>query len=313
MVGVALVNAIVFGVYGNIQKRSADPNSIKSHFWAGSVAGLIQSVITSPMELTKTRMQLQSHLPVASQFRGPLDCMRQIHRTEGIRGIFRGFGITAVRDVPGFASYFVLYELMIRTSPCPGALHTLTAGGMAGMLSWVLSCPIDVVKTRLQADSGATARYNGIKDCVVKSYQSEGLSFLTKGMTSTLIRAFIMNAVCFYVVAYTLKAVDDTKLDVKMTQLEPILVGAEGNFLPPVIKYRESSAADRRYELCKSLNYMGALSDALANNEIMELTNDLYDDLDNCKYYNLNELGDYRSIAGFDASEAQALRLLLSD
>lgn len=311
MAGVALVNAIVFGVYGNIQKRSADPNSIKTHFWAGSAAGLIQSVITSPMELAKTRMQLQSHLPVATQFRGPLDCVRHIHRTEGIRGIFRGFGITAVRDVPGFASYFVLYELMIRTSPCPGAFHTLVAGGMAGMLSWVLSCPIDVVKTRLQADSGATARYSGIRDCVLKSYQAEGWSFLTKGMTSTLIRAFIMNAVCFYVVAYTLKAFDDTKLDVSMPQLETITIPVEASFLPPVIKYRESPAA----ELCKTLNYMGALSDAVASNEIMELANDLYDDLDNCKYYNLNvnELRDYRSITGYDASGAQALRLLLSD
>lgn len=42
MGGVALVNAIIFGVYGNIQRRSSDPDSIKSHFLAGSAAGLAQ-------------------------------------------------------------------------------------------------------------------------------------------------------------------------------------------------------------------------------------------------------------------------------
>lgn len=36
MAGVSVINAIVFGVYGNIQRYSSNPNSYTSHFLAGS-------------------------------------------------------------------------------------------------------------------------------------------------------------------------------------------------------------------------------------------------------------------------------------
>lgn len=292
MAGVALINAVVFGVYGNIQKRSADPNSIKTHFWAGTTAGLVQTIITSPMELTKTRMQIQSSDNTGPKFKGPIECVRHIHQMEGIRGLFRGFGITAIRDVPGFASYFVFYELMIRTSPCPGGFHTLMAGGFAGVLSWIISCPIDVIKTRLQADGmTTTCRYNGISDCVRKSYQAEGFSFLTKGMCSTLLRAFIMNSVCFYVVAYTMKLCDDSNLKVDIPKLEPIIVSAESGNLQdspsvvPLIKNLE--IYNSRYDLSRTFNYMSALSDAVYVNEIIDET--CCDNANECNcYYKLN-------------------------
>lgn len=55
MGGVALVNAIVFGVYGNLQRGLSDPESLRSQFLAGGIAGLAQSVVSSPVELVKTR------------------------------------------------------------------------------------------------------------------------------------------------------------------------------------------------------------------------------------------------------------------
>ena len=62
MAGVALINGIIFGVYGNIQRRMDDPTSLRSHALAGALAGLSQSVISSPMELIKTRIQVQSQV-----------------------------------------------------------------------------------------------------------------------------------------------------------------------------------------------------------------------------------------------------------
>lgn len=55
MAGVAVVNAIVFGVYGNVKRRMQDPDSLKSQFLAGSLAGLAQSIVVSPIELVKSR------------------------------------------------------------------------------------------------------------------------------------------------------------------------------------------------------------------------------------------------------------------
>lgn len=211
LVGVGFINAIVFGVYGNIQRYSSDPNSIKMHFFAGSAAGLVQSLICSPMELAKTRLQLQNSNSCGQFYNGPIDCLRYVAKTDGVRGIFKGLGITALRDVPGFSSYFVSYELMMRLKENAGVFYTLMAGGLAGVVSWVIVIPIDVIKSRLQADgmNHGVKKYHGIGDCWRKSFNQEGWSFLTRGLGSTLIRAFPMNAVCFLVVSTILKNFGD--------------------------------------------------------------------------------------------------------
>lgn len=297
MAGVALVNAIVFGVYGNVQKNSRDPNSLQSHLWAGTAAGLIQSVITSPMELAKTRMQMMSHRTAGPLFSGPIECMRYIGQTEGMRGLYRGFGITAVRDVPGFASYFVLYEMMIRTSQCPGAFHTLMAGGMAGVCSWILTLPIDVVKTRLQADGTASvSRYAGIVDCVRQSYRAEGLSFLTRGMSSTLIRAFLMNSVCFYVVAFTMRLFDQNRIAVDINFVEPIVVSSAN--APELSAISQSTeprtiAHSKRFGIDQTMQYMSALSDAIIDHETLDAgeESDGVNQLEEGYYYGILESG----------------------
>lgn len=214
MAGVAAINATVFGVYGSVQRHSPNPNSYGTHFLAGSAAGLIQSLICAPVELAKTRLQLQSNVTGAKIFKGPLQLLNNIYRSGGIRGVFKGVTITALRDIPGYSLYFVSYEYVIRAKSDPGLLYTSFAGGMAGIFSWLFTFPIDVIKSRLQAD-GMTNRkpnYNGIVDCVRKSYQNEGRRVFFRGCSATLLRAFPMNAVCFVVVANTLKYFDNEPL-----------------------------------------------------------------------------------------------------
>lgn len=201
LTGVAAINAIIFGVYGNVQRRSADPDSLKSHFFAGAAAGFAQSAFCSPMELAKTRIQLLGH-------GSPIQCLRDIHKIEGIRGVFKGLGITVCREIPGFSTYFVSYELLTRSSDNTpvSTPRMLLAGGLAGTVSWVLTYPIDVIKSRLQADGMmGQPRYNGALDCLKKSISAEGYSFLTRGLTSTILRAFPTNAACFTVVTWTFR------------------------------------------------------------------------------------------------------------
>lgn len=150
MVGVAAVNAIIFGVYGNIQRRLPDPDSLKSHFIAGTAAGLLQSFICSPMEMVKTRIQIQND----NLYKSPMECLSHIYKTEGFRGVFRGLNITLLREGPGFGSYFVCYEYLTRkeTNEPISTFHMLMAGGTAGAFSWLLAYPVDVIKSRIQVD-----------------------------------------------------------------------------------------------------------------------------------------------------------------
>lgn len=200
--GVAVINAIVFGVYGNTQRRLSDPNSLRSQFLAGSIAGFVQSGFCSTMELAKTRAQLSgSNL-------GPLQCLKNIYKYEGVRGVFRGMGITTVREVPAFGSYFLTYEMLTKTDNNARAstLNMLLAGGTAGCVSWTIVYPVDVIKTRVQVDGmSGSPKYRNSWDCLRKSIASEGYGFLCRGLTPTLLRAFPTNAACFTAVTWSMR------------------------------------------------------------------------------------------------------------
>jgi hypothetical protein len=137
-------------------------------------------------------------------------------KSEGFRGVFRGLGTTICREVPGFGIYFVAYEFMTRSAgdhgeprPQVSTFHMLLAGGFSGTLSWVLTYPIDVVKSRLQVDGmGGVYRYSGFMDCLKKSIQTEGYGVMTRGLTSTILRAFPTNAATFTVVTWVIRWTD---------------------------------------------------------------------------------------------------------
>ena len=75
---------------------------------------------------------------------------------------------------------------------------SLFAGGLAGVVTWIITYPIDIIKSQLQADGAEGKRnYKGIIDCGRQIYNSEGILGFKKGLGVTLLRAFPVNAVTF--------------------------------------------------------------------------------------------------------------------
>lgn len=214
--GVAMVNAIVFGVYGHTQRHLSEPDRLSAHFLAGAFAGLAQTPVSSPIELAKTRLQLQS--PLQSDSRGPMQCLRNIYKKEGYRGVFKGLNITFLREGPSYGVYFVTYEMLTKTSSKQpiSTPHMLLAGGLAGTASWVISYPIDVIKSRIQAES--SDRYSGALDCLKKSIRAEGYSCLYRGLNSTILRAFPTNAATFTVVTWTFRLFGEQSSEVSQRE-----------------------------------------------------------------------------------------------
>ncbi|CAH2076202.1 unnamed protein product, partial [Iphiclides podalirius] len=198
--GIAAVNAIVFGAYGNTRRALPNPESLMTHAAAGASAGLMQSFICAPVELVKTRQQLTSSGDAMPK--GAWAGARHVLRVGGLKALFRGLGVTIARDSPAFAVYFASYEAMTRGNQ--SAARVFVAGGLAGALSWVLLYPIDVVKSRLQGDTAG--RYSGAWDCFVKSVQSDGWRCMGRGIGAVTLRAFISNGACFSAVVWTERA-----------------------------------------------------------------------------------------------------------
>jgi len=150
------------------------------------------------MELMKTQMQVCGQT-------GIKDAIKTIYTSGGLKGLSRGFGITVLREVPAFGVYFGSYEVMLRTFG-DSVPVILTAGGLAGIFSWIFTYPQDVIKSRLQADGfGRNQQYKSAIHCLQVSLQTEGPRCLLRGIGSTVIRAFPMNAVTFGVYSYIMK------------------------------------------------------------------------------------------------------------
>ncbi|XP_018087823.1 mitochondrial basic amino acids transporter isoform X2 [Xenopus laevis] len=205
MMGLTFINALVFGVQGNTIRYLSKDTPL-NQFLAGAAAGSIQCVICCPMELAKTRLQLQGtgeYKSKSKNYKNSLDCLVKIYRKEGLRGINRGMVTTFLRETPSFGFYFLTYDYLTRYIGCEIndkfiIPKLLFAGGMSGIVSWLSTYPIDVIKSRLQADGiGGVNHYNGIMDCVRKSYKEEGWRVFSRGLTSTLLRAFPVNAATF--------------------------------------------------------------------------------------------------------------------
>jgi len=137
--------------------------------------------------------------------------------------LFQGGKITVVREALAFAIYMLTFtSLRRRLTPLgrvdPPLPVDLLAGGLAGMTSWSLTMPVDVVKSRLQSDcpmdltSSRTGRlstsYYGIIDCFIRSWHAEGLSVFFRGMMVTCMRAFPTNAVVLVIYVNSLRFLD---------------------------------------------------------------------------------------------------------
>ncbi|KAL0584107.1 hypothetical protein ABG067_005991 [Albugo candida] len=91
------------------------------------------------------------------------------------------------------------------TSPSFAAFVDASAGAMGALVAAILLYPLDVVKTRHQAErtypdskSGAIVRKNGIKSMLYRIYKEEGPSGLYAGLNSKILHTMISNFAYFY-------------------------------------------------------------------------------------------------------------------
>jgi solute carrier family 25 (mitochondrial carnitine/acylcarnitine transporter), member 20/29 len=199
------INAICFGVednvrklYGNKYQNTLNTNSLeyyKIFALSGAIAGFAQSIFLAPVELVKIKMQIPQSIHVNT-----FECVKYLFKKGGAISLMRGLNSTIIRDVPSLMTYFVSFEYICNyfKRRQHGAIlndhdnlslrHVLVAGGVAGCLSWIFTYPIDVIKTRYQADQS----YKNYRDCLSKTFQMGGHKVFWRGLAPTLLRYFVL-------------------------------------------------------------------------------------------------------------------------
>ncbi|OAX36678.1 hypothetical protein K503DRAFT_857848 [Rhizopogon vinicolor AM-OR11-026] len=137
---------------------------------SGALSGSLISFTSAPFELVKVRRQLEYSIAASKGIQlvkppNTLDAVREIVRAHGLSGLWIGFRLHFLRDTSGTALYFFEYDAMRHIlgrqrsgeqgptptwMPIPISLIPFVCGSLAGVSSWALIYPLDVVKTKVQ-------------------------------------------------------------------------------------------------------------------------------------------------------------------
>lgn len=178
-------------------KRTFVRHDPKTDFWkffggnllAGGAAGATSSLFVYPLDFARTRLAADVGKKGAREYAGFTDCIRKIVKSDNIKGLYRGFGISILGIVVYRATYFGAFDTskaMLKEKP--GIFMTWMIAQTVAVGASLLSYPIDTVRRRLMMQSGRSdVLYAGASDCAVKIWKNEGPAAFYKGGLSNSI------------------------------------------------------------------------------------------------------------------------------
>nr|XP_018622499.1 mitochondrial uncoupling protein 3 [Nicotiana tomentosiformis] len=141
------------------------------------MSGLSATTLSCPADVIKTRMMNQAaDKQGKNKYRNSYDCLVKTVGIEGVKALWKGFFPTWARLGPWQFVFWVSYEKFRQ---------------IAGLSATTLSCPADVIKTRMMnqaADKQGKNKYRNSYDCLVKTVGIEGVKALWKGFFPTWAR-----------------------------------------------------------------------------------------------------------------------------
>ncbi|KAK4053011.1 hypothetical protein OIV83_001744 [Microbotryomycetes sp. JL201] len=178
LVTITAVRTASYSIYSNVKDRLYDERyvtpgttsaTIFAGFLGGAASGLLLSCGTSAFEYTKIKLQLEYIIAmkkgVPFEPKGTVRGFLDLYQAGGIRGLYTGFRLHALRDTLGTGLYFCFYDSaqhMISQNPdlpLPSVVTTFSSGSFAGICSWACIYPLDLVKAKVQRNALANSPY----------------------------------------------------------------------------------------------------------------------------------------------------------
>jgi solute carrier family 25 (adenine nucleotide translocator) protein 4/5/6/31 len=177
--------------------KGVDKNKEKLKFLglniaSGGFAGATTGFIVYPIDMARTRLAADVGTGANRQYKGLIDCTRSIAKSDGVKGLYRGFTISAVGYFIYRGLYFGFYDTAIAIAGKDlNLFYKWVIAQTVVTLSTFCSYPIDTVRRRLMMQAGrkgADIMYTGTIDCTKKVIAKEGFRALFKGAWSNTLR-----------------------------------------------------------------------------------------------------------------------------
>ncbi|KAF8228126.1 mitochondrial carrier [Tricholoma matsutake] len=209
------------------------PLPFVANFAAGAIAGISEILTFYPLDVVKTRMQLDT----GKSRHGLVGTLRAIVKEEGIGRLYRGLVPPLLLEAPKRAVKFAANDYWGKTfinmtgqSKMTQSLSVLT-GCTAGATESFVVVPFELVKIKLQ---DKTSTFKGPVDVVKQIVRKEGLLGLYSGMESTFWRHVWWNGGYFGVI-FQIRAILPKAESQQSQLLNNFISGSIGGFAGTVV------------------------------------------------------------------------------
>ena len=149
-----------------------------NNFIAGLVAGLVGAFSVYPIDVIKTRMQNQTL--TNKLYSNGFDCCKQLWKSDGIRGFYRGCLVQLIGVSPEKAVKLYAYTFWTKNSRNEISDHII-GGLFAGACQVMITCPYEMIKINMQMNNKLDylKLYTGVTACFLRDIPFSGIYFPT--------------------------------------------------------------------------------------------------------------------------------------
>lgn len=174
-------------------KADSFPTKLGKNIGAGAGAGAISLAFVYPLDYARTRLAATARSKGGEeQFNGLFDVFGKTYRSDGIKGLYRGFGpsVAGIMVYRGF--YFGLYD-SLKPVVLVGAIRdsfiaSFLLGWAVTVSSGIASYPLDTVRRRMMMTSGSGVYYKSSLDAFGSIIKAEGVMSLFRGAGANILR-----------------------------------------------------------------------------------------------------------------------------
>ncbi|MEN2496460.1 MAG: mitochondrial adenine nucleotide carrier Anc1 [Marteilia pararefringens] len=194
-------------IFTKPKKEDGKVKEMAYYVSTGGLAGALSLSIVYSLDYARTRLANDlknaggpkgSAVAGQRQYSGLLDCYRKTFKSDGIRGLYRGFNISCVGIFIYRGFYFGLYDVY-KSSPLKpeNAFADFAAAYTITLSSGLLSYPIDTVRRRMMMTSGQEVKYKNSLDALRYIVRTNGFASLFKGAGANILRGVAGAGVLF--------------------------------------------------------------------------------------------------------------------
>lgn len=180
---------------GGVDKNKQFGRYFLGNLGAGGAAGATSLCFVYPLDFARTRLAADVGAAKTGkrEFRGLSHCLTSIFKTDGLKGLYRGFLVSVQGIIIYRAAYFGCFDTAKSVLLAdPKKANFFVAWGIAQVVTTgagILSYPFDTVRRRMMMQSGRTdVLYKGTIDCWTKIAKQEGGAAFFKGAFSNVLR-----------------------------------------------------------------------------------------------------------------------------